>query len=482
VSRVSKGKRGTVYLVGAGPGDLDLITVRGFTLLGKADVVVYDHLVNAKLLDFAPRARRVFAGKRSDTHTLEQPEINRLLIREARLGRNVLRLKGGDPYIFGRGAEEAEALKRAGIPFEVVPGVTAAIGASTYAGIPLTHRDRASQVTFVTGSTKDGTFDAADLPRRGTLVVYMGQKSLAGIAEKLIAMGWSPDTPAATVQWATTPRQRTVRATLETIAEKASFQAPAVTIIGRVVDLERRLRWFEKKPLFGRKVVVTRSREQSSELARKFEALGADVAVLSTIRIRPVRVKPIRIRGYTHVAFTSRTAVDYFFPNLVGDARALAGTVVCAVGDQTARALAERGVKPDLVAAEFTSRSLARELTRKGVRNAHVFHPGADKMNPDFEKMLSRCGAKVTNLVLYRIDKVAPENVEAVEDADWITFASAQTVRNFMDAVGSRKIRAKIACIGPITAKAARASGLKVAVVPRTFTFDALIQAIVKNA
>ncbi len=481
MSAVSKKKKGTVYLVGAGPGDLDLITVRGFTLLGKADVVVYDQLVNAKLLDFAPRARHVFAGKRSDSHTLEQPEINRLLVREAKAGHSVVRLKGGDPYIFGRGAEEAEALQRAGVPFEVVPGVTAAIGASTYAGIPLTHRDRASQVTFVTGNTKDGAFEAADLPRRGTLVVYMGQESLARIATKLIEVGWSPSTPAATVRWATTPRQRTVRATLATIAEKATFQAPAVTIIGRVVDLERRLRWFEKKPLFGQKVVVTRSREQSSELGRRFEALGAEVAVFSTIRIRPVKVKPIRIKGFTHVAFTSRTAVEYFFPNLAGDARSLAGTVVCAVGDQTARALAERGVKPDLVAAEFTSRSLARELAGKGVKGAHVFHPGADKMNPDFEKLLSRCGARVTNLVLYRIDKVAPENVEAIEDADWITFASAQTVRNFMEAVGSRRIRAKIACIGPITAKAARRCGLRVAVVPRTFTFDALIQAIVKS-
>jgi uroporphyrinogen III methyltransferase/synthase len=273
-----------------------------------------------------------------------------------------------------------------------------------------------------------------------------------------------------------------VRATLSTIASKTrGMEPPSVTIIGRVVDLERRLRWFEKKPLFGQRIVVTRAREQSSELARKFEALGAEVAVFSTIRIRPLRVKPIRIKGYTHVAFTSRTAVEYFFPNLAGDARSLAGTVVCAVGDQTARALAERGVQPDLVAAEFTSRSLARELAGKGVRGAHVFHPGADKMNPDFEKMLSRSGAKVTNLVLYRIDKVAPENVEAVDRADWITFASAQTVRNFMDAVGSRPIRAKIACIGPITAKAARQCGLKVAVVPRTFTFDALIQAIVRS-
>lgn len=480
---MSKGKRGTVSLVGAGPGDLELITLRGFNLLGKADVIVYDHLVNPKLLDFAPRARHVFAGKRSDSHTLEQPEINRLLVREARAGRSVVRLKGGDPYIFGRGAEEAEALQRAGIPFEVVPGVTAAIGASTHAGIPLTHRDRSSQVTFVTGSTKDGGFEAADLPRRGTLVVYMGQKSLAQVASKLVAVGWDPRTPTATVRWATTPRQRTVRATLATLAARAArMEAPAVTIIGRVVDLERRLRWFEKKPLFGRKIVVTRSREQSSELARKFEALGAEVAVFSTIRIRPLKVKPIRIRGYTHVAFTSRTAVEYFFPNLDGDARSLAGTVVCAVGDQTARALIERGVKPDLVAAEFTSRSLARELARKGVRGAHVFHPGADKMNPDFEKLLSKCGARVTNLILYRIEKVAPENLDAVEGADWITFASAQTVRNFMEAVGDRPIRARIACIGPITAKAARQCGLKVAVVPGTFTFDSLIQAIVRSS
>ena len=263
-------KKGVVYLVGAGPGDLDLITHRGFVLLGKSDVVVYDHLVNRKLLDFAPQARHLFAGKRSDSHTLEQPEINRLLVREAKAGHAVVRLKGGDPYIFGRGAEEAEALQRAGVPFEVVPGVTAAIGASTYAGIPLTHRDRASQVTFVTGQTKGGDFEAADLPRRGTLVVYMGLKSLDQIAKKLIKVGWDPKTPAATIQWATTPRQRTVRGTLATIATLASkINAPAVTIIGKVVDLERRLRWFEKKPLFGQKIVVTRSREQSSELARK---------------------------------------------------------------------------------------------------------------------------------------------------------------------------------------------------------------------
>jgi uroporphyrinogen III methyltransferase/synthase len=478
---VPKAKSGVVYLVGAGPGDLDLITQRGFTLLGEADVVVYDHLVNPKLLDFAPNARHLFAGKRSDSHTLEQPEINRLLVREARAGHRVVRLKGGDPYIFGRGAEEAEALQRARIPFEVVPGVTAAIGAATYAGIPLTHRDRASQVTFVTGQTKHDGFEAADLPRRGTLVVYMGIKALAQITKKLVRIGWNPRTPAATIQWATTPRQRTVRGTLATIATLASrISAPAVTIIGQVVDLERRLRWFEKKPLFGQKIVVTRSREQSSELGRKFEALGAEVAVFSTIRIRPVKVKPIKIQGYTHVAFTSRTAVEYFFPNLAGDTRSLAGTKVCAVGDQTARALIDRGIKPDLVAAEFTSRSLAKELARQEVKGAHVFHPGADKMNPDFEKLLTKLGAKVTNLVLYRIDKVAPENVEAVDASDWITFASAQTVRNFMEAVGNRPIRAKIACIGPITAKAVRQAGLKVAVVPKKYTFDALIQAIVK--
>jgi uroporphyrinogen III methyltransferase/synthase len=479
---VSTEKKGVVYLVGAGPGDLDLITHRGFLLLGQADVVIYDHLVNPKLLDFAPNARHLSAGKRSDSHTLEQPEINRLLVREARAGHAVVRLKGGDPYIFGRGAEEAEALQRARVDFEVVPGVTAAIGASTYAGIPLTHRDKASQVTFVTGHTQDGDFDPAGLPRGGTLVVYMGLKVLGKIARQLIQKGWKPSTPAATIQWATTPRQRTVRGTLSTIAGLASkLAAPAVTIIGDVVDLERRLRWYEKKPLFGQKVVVTRAREQSSELARKFEALGAEVAVFSTIRIKPLRVKPIRIRGYTHVAFTSRTAVEYFFPNLAGDTRSLAGTKVCAVGDQTARALVERGIQPDLVAAEFTSRSLARELAQEGVKGAHVFHPGADKMNPDFEKVLSKVGAKVTNLVLYRIDKVAPENVDAVDDADWVTFASAQTVRNFMEAVGDRQIRAKVACIGPITAAAARKAGLQVAVIPRKYTFDALIQAIVKS-
>ena len=204
--------------------------------------------------------------------------------------------------------------------------------------------------------------------------------------------------------------------------------------------------------------------------------------MFSTIRIRPLRVKPIRIIGYTHVAFTSRTAVEYFFPNLAGDSRSLAGTRVCAVGDQTARALIERGIKPDLVAAEFSSRSLARELARTdGTKGARVLHPGANMMNSDFQKVLTSVGAEVTDLVLYSIDKVAPENVDAVDDADWITFASSQTVRNFMEAVGKRPIKAKIACIGPITAKTARGYGLKVAVVPPKFTFDALIQAIVKS-
>jgi uroporphyrinogen III methyltransferase/synthase len=487
MGRVAKREKGVVYLVGAGPGDLGLITVRGRELLGRADVVVYDHLVNAKLLDFAPRARHVFAGKRSDTHTLEQPAINRLLVTEAKAGRNVVRLKGGDPYIFGRGGEEAEALARARIPFEVVPGVTAAIGASTYAGIPLTHRDRSSQVTFVTGQTRGGEIEAADLPRRGTLVVYMGHRSIARIARKLVALGWKPSTPAATVSWASTPRQRTVRGTLSTIAAQAGrLQAPAVTIIGRVVDLEKRLRWFEKKPLFGQRVVVTRAREQSFDLAHQLESLGAEVVTFSTIRIRPVRVKPIRLKGYTHVAFTSRTAVELFFKNLDGDARTLAGTSVCAVGDQTAKALVERGVKPDVVAAEFTSRALARELARRGVTGAHVFHPGADKMNPDFEKLLLRCGARVTNLVLYRIDKVAPDNVEAVEDADWITFASSQTVRNFVEALKGRPIRApiraRVACIGPVTAKTARECGLKVDAVPKRFTLDALVHEIVRRS
>ena len=479
-----KRRPGRVYLVGAGPGDTGLLTLRGRDLLAEADVVVYDHLVNPHLLAFAPRsAKRVFAGKRSDSHELEQPQINRLLVKEARAGRAVVRLKGGDPYIFGRGGEEAEALRRARVGFEIVPGVTAAIGASTYAGIPLTHRDRASQVTFVTGQNKDGTFHAEDLPRRGTLVVYMGQRAVTRIARELIRAGWARRTPTATISWATTPRQRTVRATLATVGGKTSrLKAPAVTIIGRVVDLERRLRWFEKKPLFGRKVVVTRSREQSQDLLRQLESLGAEVVPFSTIRIRSVRVRPIQIRGYTHVAFTSRTAVELFFRNLDGDARALAGTTVCAVGDQTARALADHGVEPDLVAAEFTSRSLARELAGRGVRGAHVFHPGADRMNPDFEKLLRKSGARVTNLVLYRIDKVEPDNVAAVGDADWILFASSQTVRNFVDAVNGHPIRARVACIGPLTARTARKFGFKVAAVPRRYTFDALVQEVVKRS
>lgn len=479
---MSKKRPGTVHLVGAGPGDLGLLTLRGREALAGADVVVYDHLVNPELLALAPGSRRVFAGKRSDTHTLEQPEINRLLVREARAGRDVVRLKGGDPYIFGRGGEEAEALFRARVPFEIVPGVTAAIGASTYAGIPLTHRDRSSQVTFLTGHTREGEPREEDLPAGGTIVIYMGHRALGRIAKKLIRRGWAPGTPTATVSWATTPRQRTVRATLATLGRRgAGTEAPSVTLIGKVVDLERRLRWFEKKPLFGRRVVITRAREQSHDLAHRLESLGAEVVTFSTIRIRPVRVKPIRVRGFTHVAFTSRTAVDLFFRNLKGDARALAGTTVCAVGDQTAGALIDRGIRPDVVAEEFTSRSLARELVKRGVRGAHVFHPGADRMNPDFEKLLRKSGARVTNLVLYRIGKSAPDNVEAVKDADWVMFASSQTVRNFMSAVDGTPVRARIACIGPITARTARECGLRVEAVPRRFTFEALVREMIRK-
>lgn len=451
---MSKGK---VYLVGAGPGDPDLLTIRARDLLQRADVVVTDHLVPP----FETSARVIDAGKRGRQPSARQEKIHRILVREARAGRTVVRLKGGDPFIFGRGGEEAEELRRAGIDFEVVPGVTAALGAAAYAGIPLTHRDCSRSVTFLTGHATDG------LDRRGTLVFYMSVFTLREILAELKKRGWPGSTPVAIVQSATTPRQRVVTGTIDTIGRE-TVEPPAITIVGEVA--RHRVEWLEKRPLFGRRIIVTRARDQAGELVHRLELLGAEVILAPTIEIR--HVPNPKIPQADFVIFTSANGVDGYFRH-VKDTRTLAKSTIAAVGPATAASLERRGIMPDVVASEFTSEFLAKTLAPR-VRGRTVLHAGADKTNPRVREILQEAGAKFRKVTLYRIVRARrPE----IRDADLVTFASAETARTF---ASMTKLRPPAICIGPVTAKSAKAAGFRVVGVAREYTIDGLIEAILK--
>jgi uroporphyrinogen III methyltransferase/synthase len=482
---------GTVYLVGAGPGDPGLATVRAVQLLKRADVVVHDRLASPALLRHAPQAALIDVGKGHDA-SWEQGAINRLLAKEARRGRTVVRLKGGDPFIFGRGGEEAEFLARLRIPCEVVPGVTAAIAAAAYAGIPLTHREHASSVTFLTGHPTLGPIP--DVPKSGTLAVYMGVKMLPYVAGELIARGWKRTTPAAVIEWGTTPRQRTVTGNLVTIADaafKAKIRPPALTIIGAVAAMRRSLSWFERRPLYGRRIVVTRSRDQAGDLTARLLDLGADVIEVPTIEIEPVRHwrevddAIAHLRSYDAVLFTSQNAVNVFFARLAergGDCRGFADIRVGAVGPATRDALAQRGLRADWVATEFTTAGLADAVKGHLPKGARVLHPVADRRSPDLERVLKEAGLKVVNLVVYRICRPRETDVSRVAEADLITFASSQTVRNFVALLPAKLRRAAaripVASIGPVTTQTARELGFRVACQPRRYTIPELVKSI----
>jgi len=478
---------GIVYLVGAGPGDPGLITQRGLELLRRADVVVYDRLANARLLRHAPAAARLIdVGKNGGGHSKPQRAINRLLEKHAREGRMVVRLKGGDPFIFGRGGEEAEWLAERAIRFEIVPGVTAAVASAAYAGIPLTHRDRASNVTFVTGHLKEGAA-LPDLPQGGTIVIYMAVRTLPATMRALADRGWPPETPACAVEWGTMPHQRLVTGTIATLADearKAKLRPPAVAIVGRVVDLRATLGWFERRPLAGLRIVVTRSREQASDLASRLSELGADVVEFPTIEIRPVaRWKHVDavLRDVTHydaVVFTSQNTVPLVFARLSAlgmDARSLAGVRIAAVGPATASALERAGIRADWVADEFTVSALAKKIARVLPPGARVLHPGADKRSPLLERGLAAAGLHVRNLDVYVIAR--PRRRPKLKRADLVTFASAQTARNF---AALCKLRPPAACIGPVTSAAARERGFRVVAQAKPYTIPALVEAILK--
>ncbi|HEX5588302.1 MAG TPA: uroporphyrinogen-III C-methyltransferase [Acidimicrobiia bacterium] len=485
----------TVYLVGAGPGDPGLLTVRGAELLRSADVVVYDRLASPSLLALAPAtAELVTAGKAPGAVDLTQDEINRLLVDRGRAGASVVRLKGGDPYVFGRGGEEAEALAAAGVPFEVVPGITSAIGAAAYAGIPVTHRGVSTHFTVVTGHedpTKDRTDVDWDALARtgGTLVILMGAGRIADIADALVGGGLAPDTPVAAVRNGTRPDQHTVRATLATVAD-AGVRAPSAIVVGDVAALD--LGWFEQRPLFGRSVVVTRAREQSSELRARLESLGADVVEVPTIALEPVAFALPDLAKIAWLVFTSANGVDAFFDRgLVAaglDARALAHVRVAVIGPGTERALAARGIRADLVPERFVAESLLAAFPDPTPVNdaagpVRVVVARAEQARDVLPEGLRDRGYAVEVLAVYRTVQTEPDPAQLARvrtgAVDAITFTSSSTVTNLCDALGAiPDPQPLVVSIGPVTSDAARARGLRVDVEADPHTIDGVVDAL----
>jgi uroporphyrinogen III methyltransferase / synthase len=491
---------GTVYLVGAGPGDPGLLTVRARTLLDTCDAVVYDALANSELVR---STESYFVGKRGgDDGSSRQDEINALLVRLAREGKRVVRLKGGDPFVFGRGGEEAQALVVAGIPFEVVPGVTAGVAAPAYAGIPVTHRGVATAVTFVTGNEDPTKPDLQTNWRAlaqagGTIVLYMGVRRLRTIARSLVEGGLSPGTPAAAIQWGTLPAQRTVVGTLGTLADDvaaARLDAPVITVIGRAVDLRNEIAWYDQRPLFGQRVLVTRAVSQAGSLSERLRAVGAEVLEMPVTRIEPLDRAALdaavaRIGEYQHLVITSQNAVTYLWDALRAagrDARALAGVTVSVVGSATGEALLARGIVVDIVPERFVAEGvLAALAARGGMRGARVLYPTAEGARDALPEGLRAMGAIVDVIHVYRSvpDAEASGGMrQAIEagEVDLVTFTSASTVRGYVEAVGPSLVRrVRAASIGPITSDAARAAGIDVVIEAAEATIGALVDAIV---
>jgi len=501
---------GTVYLVGAGPGDPGLITLRGRDLLAACDAVVVDALASPRLLDHLRAGAEVHdVGKRAGRHSATQEEINRLLVELASRGLSVVRLKGGDPFVFGRGGEECEALADAGVAFEVVPGVTSAVAAPASAGIPVTHRDWAGHVTVVTGHEREEAGDAtrvdlgvlAGLLPGGTLVFLMGARTLPRIRDGLIAGGADPDTPAAAVQWGTDPRQRSCVATLATLPERVAesgMGAPMVTVVGRVVGLRDRLDWFERRPLSGRRILVTRARAQASGFLERLRDLGADAVEIPVIAVEPVverRELETALAAITAddgrprlAVFTSANAVQLVWEALLDsgrDARDLAGMRLAAIGPETAAALGSHGLRADLVPEEYVAEAVADLLEAQGVAGWRVWLPRAALARDVLPDRLRAAGAEVEVLALYRtvlppgtLQQLAALLADGRVDA--VTFTSSSTVRHFQTALTGAPFPAGAiaACIGPVTAATAREAGFPVDLVAAEYTTAGLAAAL----
>ena len=504
--RATSVTEGKVFFVGAGPGERDLITIRGKQLIDSADAVVYDALANSALLP--PGARETgrpelyYVGKRGGAkNPVSQHEINELLIKLARDGKRVVRLKGGDPFVFGRGSEEAQAMNDASITFEIVPGITAGIAAAAYAGIPVTHRGLSTSVTFVTGHEDPAkphsqTNWSALAKSGGTIVIYMGVKTLFNITDALIRGGMAPEMPAAVIQWGTHPRQRTVVATLDTIAaraEKANITAPAITVIGWSVVLRDELNWFEQRPLFGKRIVVTRATQQAQALSERLRELGAEVIEMPATQVARLDLAPLRaairdLSRYDWLMLTSQNAVAIFWEQLLGegkDARALAGLKVAAVGPATAGALLEHGITVDVIPQRFVAEGLLEVLRdRDDVAGKKVLYVTAEGSRDVLPKGLREIGADVAVIEAYRSipDGAGAERLAKAIDAgklDLATFTSGSAVRGYVEAIGDDLARhVPAVSMGPQTSEALQQAGIEVKAEAKESTLDGLVSAV----
>lgn len=486
---------GQVFLVGAGPGDPELITLKGRRLLESAEVVIYDRLVDPRLLRWAAKAEVIYAGKGKRERAAEQEEINELLVHHARRGKRVVRLKGGDPFVLGRGGEEAEALVEAGIPFEVVPGITSAIAVPAYAGIPVTHRDLASSVTIITGHEAEGrgqsriAWDklaiAAD-----TLVILMGLENLQTLAERLVQYGRPATTPAALIRWGSLPRQKTVVGTLADISLKAleaGMAPPAILVVGEVVRLRDKLSWFEKKPLFGRRVLVTRATAQASQLSQLLSESGAEVVELPAIETlsQPQLLDKAlgHLEKFDWIIFTSPNGVEAFCDRLFAsgkDSRVMARSRVAAIGPATAQSLKGFGILADLVPQDYSTPGLIAALKGKITPGNHVLLPRSSLADKELVTALHHMGAEVEQVDAY-VTRFTQSNGVDLENIDVVTFTSSSTVKGLHSRLGNWELiqGAVVAAIGQATAKACAQLGLKVDVVASEHTIPGLVKALI---
>jgi len=505
-------KKGKVYLIGAGPGDIGLLTVKGLKCLQKAEVVVYDFHLNAQILNYINHdAEFIYAGKRGGHHAMTQDEINQALVDRAKEGKIVCRLKGGDPFVFGRGGEEAEVLVKEGIEFEVIPGVSSSIAAPAYAGIPLTHRKYSSSFAVITGNediTKpESSIDWSKFANGfDTLVFLMGVKNIGAITSRLIEHGKSPDTPTAVVRWGTRPDQKTVVSTLKDIAglvKEENIKPPAVMVVGNVVKLRDTLKWYENKPLFGQRILITREYTKDYE---PLEDLGAEIFEFPTIEIAPPEsYKELdesidKIETYNWIIFTSANGFKYFMQRLLDknrDIRDLRGIKICAIGTKTAEAIRNYGIKVDLIPEEFNAEGLVKSVQGfkgsrvQGLEGIKILLPRAEVAREVFPQKVRELGGEIDTPAAYRAIKPEKHGKRLKRflkegRISVATFTSAATFNNFVDIMGEDAINVlkdvTIGVIGPVTAKAIERAGLKVSIMPKEATIKAMVDEIIKWA
>jgi len=505
---IMENKKGKVYLVGAGPGDPGLITLKGKECIERADVIVYDFLASSYLLKYARKeAEIIYAGKQGGNHFMSQDNINALIAQKAKDGNVVTRLKGGDPFIFGRGAEEAEVLAKNNISFEIVPGVTSAIAAPAYAGIPLTHRSFTSTVAFVTGhenpeKEKSVINWEALVKGIGTIVFFMGVKNLPNIVGHLIDNGMSPDASIALIQWGTTPKQASVSGKLSNIVERvkaAGLKPPSIIVVGDVVKLKDTLCWYEKKPLLGKRIVVTRAREQASDLVNLLSENGADCIELPTIKVEPpddwtpLNKAVENLSTYDWLVFTSVNGVSFFFDRLFSsgrDVRSLGNLKTAVIGPATEKKLFEYGIKSDIVPKTYVAESIIESFKNEELRGKRVLLPRASEARAILPEELVKMGAFVDEIMAYKTSSVCDESVNLIEELknktiDMVTFTSSSTVKNFAAllpaaTVGELTKDVVVAAIGPITADTAKNMGIKVRIIANSYTIPGLCEAILQ--